>query len=166
MILGQILHRVFFSHDACWLKHLTSRQISLYGGGSIRRSSVRCEANMGVHGKTGSEDVMHDITGTISTVDTLSKSSLEAEKPKKESADAPGAECRCFRSASRKLCAPCSWLSELYAVFGKFIPVVVLTYGVTQAIPNAMAHSFAMKFYMKDILGLDGATMGRMLGCC
>ena len=128
---------------------------------------------MGVHGKAGpahsSEDldkVMYDITGTISTIDTLSKPSLEAEKPKKEFADAPRAECRCFRSASSKLCAPCSWLSELYAVFGKFIPVVVLTYGVTQAIPNAMAHSFAMKFYMKDILGLDGATMGRMLGCC
>ncbi|CAJ1341574.1 unnamed protein product [Effrenium voratum] len=55
----------------------------------------------------------------------------------------------------------CGWFQELYAHFGMFVPLTVLVYGVNQSV-SASIGSFALRFYMQDVLGLDGATMGRL----
>eukprot|EP00439_Symbiodinium_sp_Y106_P050335 s2511_g6.t1 len=97
-----------------------------------------------------SERVPTKSGGTVSTTDTIS-SELEEEEPTKE---IPVAE-----KAKRRCCW--HWLRELYAAFGNFIPFAVLTYGVNQSVAWAIG-GFAIRFYMKDVLGLDGATMGRL----
>ncbi|CAE7945637.1 unnamed protein product [Symbiodinium sp. KB8] len=76
---------------------------------------------------------------------------LEEEEPTKDIPVAEKAQRRCFWH----------WLRELYAAFGNFIPFAVLTYGVNQSVAWAIG-GFAIRFYMKDVLGLDGATMGRL----
>ena len=87
--------------------------------------------------------------GTVSTMDTISLEPEEVEASKE-----PASE-----KAPRGWC--CHWLRELYATFGNFIPFAILHYGVNQSIAWAIG-GFALRFYMKDVLGLDGATMGRL----
>ncbi|CAE7189984.1 unnamed protein product [Symbiodinium sp. KB8] len=82
-------------------------------------------------------------------MDTVSLEPEEIEASKERPAE----------EATRRWC--CHWLRELYAAFGNFIPFAILTYGVNQSITFAIG-GFALRFYMKDVLGLDGATMGRL----
>jgi len=59
--------------------------------------------------------------------------------------------------------APCQlfdFLRSLYQQFHGYVPMAVLQYGVNQGIGFNVA-GFAMRYYMMDVLGLDGATMGR-----
>ncbi|CAE7528805.1 unnamed protein product [Symbiodinium natans] len=88
--------------------------------------------------------------GTISTTDTVGNLGLEEDSPAKHTEDA---------RKDRRYC--CHWLRELYATFGNFIPFAVITYGVNQSVAWHIS-TFALRFYMKDVLLLDGATMGRL----
>ena len=48
----------------------------------------------------------------------------------------------------------------LYATFGSFVPLGMLVYGLQESFAKSSG-DFACKYYMMDVLKLDGATMGR-----
>ncbi|CAE7236257.1 unnamed protein product [Symbiodinium natans] len=53
------------------------------------------------------------------------------------------------------------WFQMLYATFGSFMPLAMLSYGLQQSFARN-SQDFACKYYMMDELKLDGATIGRL----
>ncbi|CAK9019953.1 unnamed protein product [Durusdinium trenchii] len=61
-----------------------------------------------------------------------------------------------------RACTPClGWFQMLYATFGSFVPLGMLVYGLQESFAKSSG-DFACKYYMMDVLKLDGATMGRL----
>eukprot|EP00931_Biecheleriopsis_adriatica_P089861 TRINITY_DN63935_c0_g1_i1.p1 TRINITY_DN63935_c0_g1~~TRINITY_DN63935_c0_g1_i1.p1 ORF type:complete len:598 (-),score=107.12 TRINITY_DN63935_c0_g1_i1:54-1847(-) len=52
------------------------------------------------------------------------------------------------------------WLQLLHQHFGGFVPMSLLQYGLNQGLGGSVG-GFVMRYYMMDVLKLDGATMGR-----
>ncbi|CAK9073517.1 unnamed protein product [Durusdinium trenchii] len=86
---------------------------------------------------------------------------LEDEKDLNVSAKGDPA-CQQIPVQGRACSTPClGWFQMLYATFGSFVPLGMLVYGLQESFAKSSG-DFACKYYMMDVLKLDGATMGRL----